>query len=52
MCVEGAAHDFPAWQTVYYYLALFRRTGVWEQLNQTINQAVRKKAGRKPKPAP
>ena len=51
-CVWRALpHDFPAWQTVYYYLALFRRTGVWEQLNQTINQAVRKKAGRKPKPS-
>jgi putative transposase len=51
-CVWRALpHDFPAWQTVYYYLALFRRTGVWEQLNQVINQAVRKKEGRKPKPS-
>jgi putative transposase len=48
-CVWRALpHDLPAWQTVYYYFAHFRRTGQWEQWNQMINQAVRKKEGRKP----
>jgi transposase len=46
-CVWRALpHDFPAWQTVYYYFAVFRRTGQWEQLNRVIREAVRKKEGR------
>jgi len=51
-CVWRALpHDFPTWPTVYHYFALFRRTGVWERLNQVIHQAVREKAGRKPQPS-
>jgi putative transposase len=46
-CVWRALpHDFPAWQTVYYYFSLFRRTGQWEQWNQGIREAVRIKEGR------
>jgi putative transposase len=46
-CVWRALpHDFPAWQTVYHYFRLFRQTGLWEQLNTAIREAVREKAGR------
>ena len=46
-CVWRALpHDFPAWQTVYHYFRLFRMTGLWEQLNCVIREAVREKAGR------
>ena len=48
-CVWRALpHDFPAWQTVYHYFRLFRQTGLWEQLNTEVRQAVRTKAGREP----
>ena len=48
-CVWRALpHDFPAWQTVYHYFRLFRRNGVWEQLNTVIREAVRQKEGRQP----
>ena len=41
-------HDFPCWKTVYHYFRLFRLTGLWEQLNTSIREAVRRKAGRAP----
>ena len=48
-CVWRALpHDFPAWQTVYHYFRLFRMTGLWEQLNSLIREAVRVKAGKEP----
>ena len=48
-CVWRALpHDFPAWQTVYHYFRLFRRTGLWEQLNTEIREAVREKEGKEP----
>ena len=48
-CVWRALpHDFPAWKTVYHYFRLLRKTGLWEQLNTTIREAVREKEGRKP----
>ena len=46
-CVWRALpHDFPCWQTVYHYFRLFRRNGLWEDLNTKIREAVRKKEGR------
>ena len=48
-CVWRALpHDFPAWQTVYHYFRLFRQSGLWEQINTDIRQAVREKEGREP----
>ena len=48
-CVWRALpHDFPAWQTVYHYFRLFRRTGLWEPLNTEIREAVREKVGKQP----
>jgi transposase len=48
-CVWRALpHDFPSWKTVYHYFRLFRRTGLWQQLNTIIREAVRAKAGKQP----
>jgi transposase len=48
-CVWRALpHDFPAWKTVYHYFRQFRKTGLWEQLNTLIREAVREKAGKQP----
>jgi putative transposase len=41
--------DLPAWQTVYYYFKKFRREHLWERLNTTLREAVRKKEGREAK---
>ena len=29
-------HDFPPWQTVYGYFRSWRKTGVWEQINDAL----------------
>lgn len=48
-CVWRALpHDFPAWKTVYHYFRQFRKSGLWEQLNRSIREAVRDKEGRQP----
>jgi transposase len=48
-CVWRALpHDFPAWQTVYYYFRLFQKTLLWEQLNTVIRERVRVKEGHAP----
>jgi putative transposase len=48
-CVWRALpHDFPCWKTVYHYFRLFRQSGLWEQINTHIREAVREKEGRAP----
>jgi putative transposase len=48
-CVWRALpHDFPAWQTVYYYFRLFQKNLLWEKLNTIIRERVRVKEGREP----
>ena len=48
-CVWRALpHDFPVWQTVYYYFRLFQKDLLWEELNRIIREQVRVKAGREP----
>jgi putative transposase len=48
-CVWRALpHEYPTWQTVYYYFSRFRKTGKWEELNRVIREAVREKEGREP----
>jgi putative transposase len=44
-------HDFPKWQTVYYYFRQFYRYGLWEEINQCVCQAVRKNEGRRAEPS-
>lgn len=44
-------HDFPAWQTVYGYFRRWHRAGLWEQLNDTLREAVRHQAQRNLQPS-
>ncbi|MBK9924695.1 MAG: transposase [Anaerolineales bacterium] len=41
-------HEFPAWQTVYYYFRQFGKNRMWEKLNTIIRERVRIQAGRSP----
>lgn len=43
--------EFPHWRLVYYYFAKWQAMGVWQQLNDTLRDRVRLKAGKK-KPRP
>jgi putative transposase len=43
-------HDFPKWQTAYYYFRQFRLYGLWEEINERVCQAVRKTEGRRAEP--
>jgi len=31
-------HDFPKWQTVYWYFRQWRDDGTWQRINQTLHQ--------------
>ncbi len=44
-------HDLPAWATVYYYFRLWRRDGVWQQINQVLREKVRSSRGRETTPS-
>jgi putative transposase len=44
-------HDFPAWQTVYYYFRRWDREAVWQSLLDTLNPLFRRKAGRSEAPS-
>jgi putative transposase len=44
-------HDFPPWETVYYYFSTWRRAGVWEQAHDLLREQVRQAAGRQPTPS-
>lgn len=38
-------HDFPAWQTVYYYFRWLHKNLLWEKLNTIIRERVRVQEG-------
>jgi putative transposase len=44
-------HDFPPWETVYYYFNTWRRTGVWEQAHDALREQVRLVDGRAATPS-
>ena len=44
-------HDFPPWQTVYYYFGRFKRDGTWKKIHDDLRERVRVKAGHKPTPS-
>jgi len=44
-------HDFPPWQTVYGYFRDWRKTGVWEQSNMALREAVREQEEREAEPS-
>jgi transposase len=43
-------HDFPPWQTVYYYLRRWQAEGVWERIHHAVLVADRERAGRDASP--
>ncbi len=44
-------HDFPPWQTVYYYFRRFKQDGTWKKVHDDLREKVRVKAGRKQSPS-
>jgi transposase len=44
-------HDFPPWQTVYYYLRRWQREGVWARVHHALVMADRERTGREPSPS-
>jgi putative transposase len=44
-------HDFPPWETVYYYFNTWRRAGVWEQAHDLLREQVRQATGRDATPS-
>lgn len=44
-------HDFPPWNTVYYYFWRWRREGIWDRIVARLRAWVRRAAGRKPTPS-
>ena len=44
-------HDFPKWQTVYYYFRRWQKEGIWPKIHDTLRAEVRVKAGRNVEPS-
>lgn len=44
-------HDFPPWQTVYYYLRRWEQEGVWAKVHHALVMADRERAGRDASPS-
>ena len=44
-------HDFPPWQTVYYYLRRWEREGVWARVHHALLLEDRELAGRDASPS-
>lgn len=44
-------HDFPGWSTVHYYFRLWRISGLWEEIEGTLRERVRRRSGRQPTPS-
>lgn len=51
-CVwSSLPHDFPPYKTVYGYLRMWRLSGLWQRLNDSLRRLVRLKAKRKVNPS-
>lgn len=44
-------HDFPAWQSVYYYFNRWKKDGTWEYVHNTLFRETRICEGREPEPS-
>ena len=44
-------HDFPKWQTVYYYFRRWQKEGVWHKIHDFLRAEVRVQAGRNVEPS-
>ncbi len=45
-CCPRPKEHFPTWGTVYGYFACWSKTGVWQQMHDTLRARVRQQAGR------
>jgi len=43
-------HDYPKWQTVYWYFARWRDDGTWQRIHDTLRARLRQQAGRHKQP--
>ena len=43
-------HDFPPWQTVYYYYRKWTQDGTWDRILMVLRREVRQQAGEAPEP--
>ena len=43
-------HEYPPWQTVYYYFRRWQGDGTWERVNAEFRDRVRQRAGRSAQP--
>jgi putative transposase len=43
-------HDFPQWESVYWYFKKWKENGVTEKLHDFLRVEVRKKVGKRPDP--
>ena len=44
-------HDFPVWQTVYYYFYQWRKAGVWVKMNDALRKDLRQASGKEAEPS-
>jgi transposase len=44
-------HEYPPYGTVFYHFRQWRRTGLWERINQALREQVRVEAGREAQPS-
>src|SRR5215471_1975379 len=44
-------HDFPPWGTVASQFYRWRRSGVWEKIQNALHRRVRQQEGRRPQPS-
>jgi transposase len=44
-------HDFPPYQTVFYYFRRWRRAGIWEKVNTALREQARVGMGREAQPS-
>lgn len=44
-------HDFPPWQTVYYYFRNWRKEGQWPSINRALREKVRLSVGKESTPS-
>lgn len=44
-------HNFPPWQTVYYYFTVWKHKGIIEQIHERLRDKIRAKAGKRQSPS-
>lgn len=44
-------HDFPAWQSIYYYFRKWKKDGTWQHIHDSLFRETRVRAGKEPEPS-